>query len=197
VSDHILASSSSPHSSTSTPDDFKRIMRRAQELVDPNYKEPPLPVPYHPAIKSARERKKTKKLVKHQSIYEDTTQVNYTDMRERYQPESSDDEAMVNLDVAPPSVIDEDDSSLGIEHLMRDAKSDIYYNPVMHNSRDETVFRDEEDDFISRDIDLALQRQLSVESHSSFTIHQPRSRPPGFERDLFEGSLDIPDLPFP
>ncbi|GMS86923.1 hypothetical protein PENTCL1PPCAC_9098, partial [Pristionchus entomophagus] len=52
-------------------------------------------------------------------------------------------------------------------------------------------------DFINRDIDLNLHRHLSLESHYSFTNHQDRSRPPGFERDLFEGSLDLSDLPPP
>ncbi|GMS86924.1 hypothetical protein PENTCL1PPCAC_9099, partial [Pristionchus entomophagus] len=72
ISDPFHASSSSPHSSTSMPDEFERIMRRAKELADPNYKEPPLPVPHHPAIVATRERmnRKPKKLVRRQ----DTTQ---------------------------------------------------------------------------------------------------------------------------
>ncbi|KAF8385072.1 hypothetical protein PRIPAC_74214 [Pristionchus pacificus] len=192
VSDRILRSATPPSTSSSPDDDFKRIMRSAQNMIDPSYVEPPLPPPHHPAIKSARERKKTNKFSRHLSIFEDTTKLNYLD-GERSRPDSSDDEAVVNLNAEPPSIIDDEDSS--VDNLLRDVKHDIHTNPVVHNYGDEHVFRDEDNDFIDNDIDLAVERQLSIESHSSIKISAPRR--PEFERNLFEGSLDIPDLPAP
>ncbi|GMT34033.1 hypothetical protein PFISCL1PPCAC_25330, partial [Pristionchus fissidentatus] len=72
ISDHPHHDRAS--TSSSTDDVFKKIMRSAKSLIDPNYKEPPLPKTTHEWIKSARQRK-PKKLTKAMSIFEDTTKV--------------------------------------------------------------------------------------------------------------------------
>ncbi|GMR34042.1 hypothetical protein PMAYCL1PPCAC_04237, partial [Pristionchus mayeri] len=141
----------------------------------------------HPEIQRQRDRRNNQPLRRHNTEHEDTTQVFYRG-NDGNDPSSDEESGPINLS-APPPVMDDEDTS--IDTLISNTSHDADTNPIAHNGLDERIVNEDEDDYIPSNIDLS--RRLSVESHSSVRLPRLQQRGPGFERRLYEGSLDLGD----